>query len=334
MERTHAASAKRLQATKASGLIAHSWVLTWAGAMVGAAIASWQLLPTLHAMVVSGVGQAANLAAVHATDHTVATAANGALLAGLATVGQQRLGELLSLGGIIVCAAAIGALLMHLMMVRSGWQPRRTVPNAAVMPLDMGRRAVACAGWTIAAAASLLVLVAWVWRSAPVLAASLQMASTSTVLTVCSRALVITLVTILLAIGTLHLLWRSWQIYAAQRMTKPEVEREQHEAAVSPAIRQALRRIAGQATYVPTLVCYDQEHAVAIAWHAATMTSPVLVWHRRDAAARLAVHTAQRTGTAVCRDLQLTHVLRSVAPGTVIPSAHWPALASAVAAQT
>ncbi len=334
MERTHAASAKRLQATKASGLIAHSWVLAWAGATAGAALASWQLLPTIHAMVRTSVGQAASLAAAHATDHNVGPGTDGTRLAGLAAVGQQRLGELLSLGGSIVCAAAIGALLMHLMMVRSGWQPRRAVQHAAVIPPTMGRRASASSAWALAAAVNLLVLVAWVWHSAPVLAAPLHMVSTSIALTVCSRALVITLVTLLLAIGTLHLLWRSWQIHGAQRMTKPELEREQREAAVSPAIRQALRRIAGQADYIPTLVCYDHEHAVAIAWHAATMTNPVLVWHRRDAASRHAVRDAQRTGTAVRRDLQLTHALRSVAPGAVIPSEHWPALATAVAAQT
>lgn len=329
MERTYAASAKRLQASKASGLVAHSWVLAWAGASAGAALASWQLLPNIRAAVDTGINRAVGLAAMPSSGAGARPVAQP--LTNLTTSGQQQLSELLTLGGSIACAAAIGALLVHFMMVRSGWLPRRALPDAAVVPNTMGQRASATLAWTVAAALSLLVLVGWVWRSAPVLAAPLQMVSPSTVVAVCAPALAITVVTLLLTIGTLHLLLRVWQLHVAQRMTKPELDREQREAAVSPAIRQALRRIAGQVQYAPTLVCYDHEYAVAIAWHAATMVSPVLVWHRRDAASRYAVRDALHRGTAVRRDLQLTTALRNVAAGAVIPQTYWPALAAAVA---
>ncbi|MBP9085802.1 MAG: EscU/YscU/HrcU family type III secretion system export apparatus switch protein [Kofleriaceae bacterium] len=329
MERTHAASAKRLQASKASGLIAHSSMLTWAGATTGAAIASWQLLPSVRAVVSTGIEQAVRLASEQPTppgaDSVIAP------LTILRAAGQQHLGVGLTLGGSIACAAAMGALLVHLAMVRSGWLPRRPRQDAALVPDTMAHRAGYLTAWALAAVVSLLVLGGWVWRSAPVLAAPLQMVATSTVVAVCTRALAITVVTLLLATGALHLLLRVWQIHAAQRMTKPELERERRDASVSPAIRQAMRRLAGQAHYVPTLICYDHQSAVAIAWHAATMIHPVLVWHHRDAASRQSVRDAQRGGTTVRRDLALTQALRNISPGEVIPQAHWPALAAAVA---
>ncbi len=299
--------------------------------MVGALGASWQLLPTIRAAVTSGVQQAANMAAIRPRVGGAAPAAHPN--SSLTAVGQHQLGELFVVGGSIAGAAALAALLVHLAMVRSGWLPRRPRQDAAVVPNNMVRRVGATVAWTLTATVSLLVLVGWVWRSAPVLAAPLHMVPATIVFAACARALAITVGLLLVAIGALHLLMRSWHIHRAQLMTKPELTREQREASVSPAIRQALRRLAGQPAYVPTLVCYDHAHAVAIAWHAATMTSPVLVWHRRDAASRHAVRDAQRTGTAVRRDVQLTAALRSVASGAVIPHQHWPALATAVAQQ-
>lgn len=317
MERSLAASPRRISASRQSGQVAHSRLLPWAGAIAGAALAGWQ-------------GRAAVAAAV-AQDLGNATVARP----DLASAWHRTARILLTVGGSLACAAAIGALLVHLLMVRSAWLPKRHVDHAPAIPSNGLTRARSWLGWSLASAGVLAGLLGWLWLSAPVLAATLQpsAATASVVTAVVLRALVVTIAIALLALGVAHWLWRWWLLAQAQRMSVDEVRREQRESAPAPAIRNAAKRAHATAQIAPTIVVYDQAHAVAIAWDPTHVPTPCIIWQRTGAGGQAAVRLAQQQGTPVRHAPAVVAQLAAVAVGSNVPQAAWPALAQVIAAQ-
>ncbi len=316
MERSLAASPRRISASRQSGQLAHSRLLPWAGAVGGAALAGWQARSVVAAAV--------------AHDLRNVTAAEPDL-----TTAWHRTARIaLTLGGSLACAAAIGALLVHLLVVRSAWLPKRHIDHAPTISSNSLTRARSWLGWSLASAGVFGGLLGWLWLSAPVLAATLhsRTPTPSVITNIALRALVSTVAIAVLVLGIAHWLWRWWLLAQAQRMTVEEVQREQRESAPAPAIRNAAKRAHANAQVAPTIVVYDHARAVAIAWDPAHVPVPCIVWQRTGAAGQAAVRLAQQHGTHVRHAPALVAQVAPIAVGNTVPKTAWPALARLIAA--
>jgi flagellar biosynthesis protein FlhB len=305
--RTLEPSPRRIAATRAAGVVVSSRLLTWAAAMIAATIVSWLLRDRVVTAATQGLRQAAGVPGN----------------AALATIR-----ELLWMAMQLVGAAAACALTVHVLMIRGVVVPRRKQRDAAAIEHGPMMR---CFSALVAHGAGLVVALAcgyWLWLSAAVIVSPLHGESVAVVVWLTLRALVATVVPMIVIIGVVHMAWLTWSIQRAMRMTVDQARREQRESETPPAIS-AGRKTLASTDRVPAMICYDGNCAVAIDWNPGRDSPPRIDWIRWGAAGNLAIRSAVQRGVTVRRDPALVADLQVHGTGD-IPSTSWPQLAKAI----
>lgn len=269
----------------------------------------------------------------------------------------------LPLGG----AAALAALVAHIAQTRGVWLPRRRIPGAPAAETGPSSRTLRAAFDLAAAAAIGGVTVAWLWRSAPRLAALVELqpvaatapsvpappagsvaaasvAASSGVAGISplftgSAALLANLAAALLVAwavcGILDALLRHAALSRALAMTPAEQREDTRLAGGDPrwrAHRSAVRRGLDPATAVAgaTLLVLGDSAAAAIAWDAALRPIPVRTAVGLGPLATQLLGLARRHRIPVHRDPSLAAAL--VHSDGPVPERYWPRVAEIIAA--
>jgi len=250
----------------------------------------------------------------------------------------------------VLGAAASAALIGHLAQTRAVWLPRRRIADAPALeagPLPRARRA---AGELAAAVVIGGVAFAWLWWTAPRIAAlvavdPLAPVASAAPLPAASRLLVGTaglltrlaalLVVAWAALGLLDALVRQAALARALAMTKAEKRQDDRLAGADPrwrARRAAIQRgpSASEAVAGAALVLLGDDVAVAVAWDPVRRPIPVRTATGRGPRQAQLLGLARRYRIAIHRDPALAAAL--VDGEGPVPEPYWPRLAEIVAA--
>lgn len=287
-------------------------------------------------------------AVVHRLGAAIAAACSGRAALAPAALPEAVVATALPIAG----AAAGAALLAHLAQTRAAWLPRRRIAGAPAVETGALPRTRRAAGELAAAAVIGGVAFAWLWWTAPRIAAlvaidpvaspvasltasppaaSHLLASATALLANLAMALVLAWI----ALGVLDALVRHAALARALAMTPAEKRDDDRLAGADPqwrARRAALQRGPGASDAVAgaSLVLVGDDLAIAIAWDPARRPIPIRTATGRGPRAAQLLGLARRHQIAIHRDLALAAALAG-GDGPV-PEPHWPRLAEIVAA--
>ena len=250
----------------------------------------------------------------------------------------------------VLGAAASAALIGHLAQTRAVWLPRRRIADAPALeagPLPRARRA---AGELAAAVVIGGVAFAWLWWTAPRIAALVAVdpvapaapaapSPAASRLLVGTAALLTRLAALLVvawaALGLLDALVRQAALARALAMTKAEKRQDDRLAGADPrwrARRAAILRgpSASEAVAGASLVLLGDDAAVAVAWDPVRRPIPVRTATGRGPRQAQLLGLARRYRIAIHRDPALAAAL--VDGEGPVPEPYWPRLAEIVAA--
>lgn len=230
---------------------------------------------------------------------------------------------------------ALAAFVAHVAQTRALWLPRRRIAGAPVVaPARVRRQALDTAAATVIG----VVAFAWLWLTAPRLAALLSLeptlprvaAAVAAALASCLAALAIAWV----VLGALDALVRRVELDRALAMTAAEKREDDRLAAADPRWRARRLAIArgttSDAVARATLLVLGDDVAVAIAWDAHRQPVPLRTAIGRGARATQLLGLARRHRVAVHREAALA--ARLADHEGPVPEAHWARLAEIVAA--
>jgi len=229
-------------------------------------------------------------------------------------------------------AAAIAAVIAHVAQTRSLWLPRRRIDGAPTLPRAAGSRA---AFELVGAVVIGAVAFGWLWTTAPMLAALVELRDASGAVGAAIASLVIALAIAWLALGIVDALIRRVQLADALAMTPTEKRDDDRLSAADPRWARRRRELArepavGPAVARAAVVLLGDDVAVAIAWDPVRQPVPLRTATGRRARATQLIGLARRHRIAVHRDAALAASL--VDGEGRIAEAHWPRLAEIVAA--
>jgi flagellar biosynthesis protein FlhB len=244
----------------------------------------------------------------------------------------------LAIAAPVVAAAAMVAMVGHVVQTRAAWLPRRRVPGAPQPPRDAAARTRGfgvelCGGIGFAAAT-----LAWLWLVAPRLAAVVELTDSDRLAAVAAliAGFTATLAAGWAVLGVVDALLRRIQVAGALRMTAAEKRDDDRLAAADPRWRQHRDRAArdvSPAAVVPgaCLVVLGDGVAAAIGWDPVRRPIPVRLAAGRGVRATQLLALARRHGVPVHRDQALATAIVADDDGPVA-RALWPRLAEIVAA--
>jgi flagellar biosynthesis protein FlhB len=318
--------------------------------------------------LVGAAAGAATLVALGATGRAIAHrlgAAIAAACSGRPALAPAALPEaVLAMALPIAGAAAIAATIAHLAQIRAAWLPRRRIPGAPALEAGALPRTRRAAGELAAATVIGGVAFAWLWQTAPHLAAlvaidpiapravaqtswpprwpssspasspafaSPLLASTAALLANLAVALVLAWI----ALGMLDALVRHAALARALAMTPAEKRQDDRLAGADPrwrARRAVLQRApsASAAVAGASVVLVGDDAAVAIVWDPVRRPVPIRTATGRGPRASQLLGLARRYQIAIHRDPVLAAAL--VSGDGPVPEPHWPRLAEIVAA--
>ena len=232
--------------------------------------------------------------------------------------------ELLAIGGPLIIAAALTALVAHLVQTRTAWLPRRRVPGAPYVP----RARIGRAAFELASAAAVAAIAtAWLWQHVEDVAGATSLSAAARLVMRLAMVLVIAWV----ALGIGDALARNLLLGRALMMTDAERREDERLAAADPRWRTRRQELAREPSLAGVaVVLVGDDLAIAIAWHASRQPVPSRTEIGRGVHATRLAALARRHGVAVFRDASLATTLGD-AEGPV-PEAAWPRLADIVAA--
>jgi flagellar biosynthesis protein FlhB len=242
----------------------------------------------------------------------------------------------------ILGAAAVAAAIAQLAQTRTAWLPRRRIRGAPALDAGPGPRTRRTAGELAAAGAIGGVAFAWLWRSAPQLAALTELADRSE--PTASAPLLAGAATLLISLGgalaaawivtgVLDAIARRAAYTRALAMTAADKREDDRLTGADPRWRSRRAQFAGGAPDTvagAAVVVLGDGAAVAIAWDPVRQPIPVRTATGRGPRATQLVALARRHAIAVHRDPALAAVL--VDGDGPISEPHWPRLAAIVAA--
>lgn len=345
-------SARRRALSRRAGLHAASPLLVAAAAGAAALVA----ISATGGAVVRRLGSA--IAAACAGGAGLSPATDSAARTGMppstALAPSTTVDAVLAIVLPIAGAAAAAAVVVHLMQTGALWLPRRRIAGAPVLEGGPGLRSRR-ATFDLAAATLLGgTAFAWLWLSAPRLAALTDVASParaaivgvvaaptawSRTIPATAAALLAHLVAVLVVawavLGVLDALVRRAGLARALAMTPTEKRDDDRLAGADPRWR--ARRAAAQRGVSPSeavagasLLLLGDNAAVAVAWDPRRRPVPVRTASGRGVLATQLLGLARRYQVPVHRDPALVTAL--VDGDGPIPERHWPPLAEVVAA--
>jgi len=250
----------------------------------------------------------------------------------------------------VLGAAASAALIGHLAQTRAVWLPRRRIADAPALEAGPSARARRAAGELAAAVVIGGVAFAWLWWTAPRIAALVAVdpvapaapaapSPAASRLLVGTAALLTRLAALLVvawaALGLLDALVRHAALARALAMTKAEKQTDDRLAGADPrwrARRAAILRgpSASEAVAGASLVLLGDDAAVAVAWDPVRRPIPVRTATGRGPRQAQLLGLARRYRIAIHRDPALAAAL--VDGEGPVPEPYWPRLAEIVAA--
>jgi flagellar biosynthesis protein FlhB len=319
-------SPRRLALARASGLTAASPRVVGIAALVGTLVAIAVLGRAAATRVGAWIAEACNASDGHLA-HSDAAAGQPGSSAPLFDVARIAR-NVLELALPILALAALAALVAHFAQTRAFWLPRRKLPGAPVVPRHHGT----WAAFDLASVATMgAVAVAWLWITAPQLAALVHdPRAAGLALTSFAATLAIAWVTL----SACDALLRRHQLATALAMTREEKREDDRLAAADPRWRaqrlSAMRVSVSAAVARAAIVIVGDDTAVAIAWDPTRQPVPLRTAIGRRARAMQLAALARRHRIAVHRDVDLARAL--VDSEGPVPDAHWQRLAEIVAA--
>ncbi|HEY5948360.1 MAG TPA: EscU/YscU/HrcU family type III secretion system export apparatus switch protein [Kofleriaceae bacterium] len=232
----------------------------------------------------------------------------------------------------LLAVAALAAVVAHFAQTRALWLPRRRLANApAVEPARVRRSALDLA--TCAAVG--VVAFAWLWTTAPRLAALLSIDAPLAAVASAIASFIVVLAVTWIAVGTLDALLRRADLQRALAMTVSEKREDDRIAAADPrwrARRLELARGPSATTAVAkaAVLLLGDDIAVAIEWDARRQPVPARTITGRRARATQLLGLARRHRVPVHRDAQLAAAL--VDGDGPVPDTYWSRLAEIIAA--
>ncbi len=259
--------------------------------------------------------------------------------------------DVLALALPILAAAALAAILAHLLQTRAAWLPRRPLPGAPSLPAGAAARGRRAALDLIAAATIGVVAFGWLWWAAPRLAAlsSISIPLAAAALVISALAALAIAWTVL---GAGDALLRHAAVGEALHMTAREKRDDERQAAADPRWRSLRARLARSPARSPaardattavaraTLLVLGDDLAVAIEWDPIRRPIPIRTATGRGVRATQLLGLARRYRLPVHRDARLASRLVTTTPAPsaspiragAIDEALWPQLAEIVAA--
>jgi flagellar biosynthesis protein FlhB len=298
-------------------------------------------LHAASAALTGAVAAAAALVALAALGGTLADRLGAAIAAacrGRAVLIPGALAEaVLGAALPLAAAAAVAAVIAHLAQTRGAWLPRRRIAGAPVLdsgPVPRARRtAFDLAGAVVIGGATL----AWLWRSAPDVAALTALDPAAALLAGGAALLASVAVALIVAwtvLGVLDALLRHAGLARALAMTAREKRDDERVAGSDPRWprwRARARALpAGAAVAGSSLLLLGDDTAIAVAWDPLRRPVPVRTATGRAARATQLLGLARRHRLPVHRDAALAAAL--VDGDGPIPEQHWPRLAAVIAA--
>jgi flagellar biosynthesis protein FlhB len=285
----------------------------------------------------------AAIAAIGLTGHTAAAQLGTWLAAACdesptALAPDRLAGATIAIGTPLLVAAALAALVAHVVQTRGVWIPRRRLPGAPILPDDATARLRATGFAIIAGVGIAAATLAWLWAAAPRLANVTAIANDRLPRT--GAAFIVgfasTLAFALVAIGVLDAVARLARHASGLRMTAAEKREDERLAAADPRWRRARAAAArgddvAEAVRGATLLVVGDRVAAAVVWDAVRRPVPVCVATGRGARAHQLLALARHHGVAIHRDTVLATALVGDADGSVA-QVRWPRLAEIVAA--
>ncbi len=253
-------------------------------------------------------------------------------------------GAVLALAAPMIAAAALAAIVAHVVQTRSVWLPRRRILGAPTLPADAAARARGTAFTLVAALGLAAATLIWLWTVAPRLGTLLAIDDAGRL--VAGAAFIAGFATTLalgwVVLGVVDAVARWVQLAAALRMSATEKREDDRLAGADPRWRQARASAArrshpradddiGDAVRGASLVIRGEGIAAAISWHAVLRPIPTRLVAGRGARATQLLALARHHGVAIHTDTALAVSLAADADGPIAP-AHWHRLAGVVAA--
>ncbi len=235
--------------------------------------------------------------------------------------------------------AAIAAIAAHVAQTRGLWLPRRRIEGALAAPRHRGLLDLLGA-FLVGTTA-----FAWLWLTAPRLAALVTAPPAQAALAV--AAFLATLAIAALALGTLDALLRHAALGNALAMTADEKRQDERLSAADPRWRARRLEVARADSRAPrqlvaaaNLLLVGDDVAVAIAYDPLRSPAPTRIAVGRGAAATQLLAHARRQALPIHRDAQLAAALAADAAHAsalttrehAIDEARWPRLAEIIAA--
>jgi flagellar biosynthesis protein FlhB len=220
----------------------------------------------------------------------------------------------------VLGAAAVAAVVAHLVQTRALWLPRRRLAGAPAPARSRGAHAAVELGGAVAIGA---IAAGWLWLVTSRLAALFEVEPASGGSALAS--IVATTAIGLVGIAAVDAMVRRFELAAGLRMTAAERREDLRQAGLDPRWRASRRDELAHAT---VLILGDGV-AAAIAWDPIHRPVPVRVAAGRGPEATRLVGLARRDRVPVHREPILA---RELADATTIAEATWPRLAEIVAA--
>lgn len=302
----------------------------------------------------AAVGAAAAASAILARDaaHTLGTWL-AAACDGHAALSPAALPRAIAtLAAPLLGLAAVAAIAAHVAQTRGLWLPRRRIEGAPAIPRRRGLYDL------LAAIVVGTTAFAWLWLTAPRLAALVTAPPAQSALAV--AAFLATLAIAVVALGTLDALLRHAALANALAMTAEEKRQDERLSAADPRWRahrleqaRADARAAGKQPAAPSrdhldareliaaasLLLVGDDVAVAIAYDPIRHPTPTRIAAGTGPAATQLLAHARRQALPIHRDAQLAAALAADATAAqrasaepAIAEAHWPRLAEIIAA--
>jgi flagellar biosynthetic protein FlhB len=346
-------SARRLALARQAGLTAASPVL-----VAGLAAAAVAIVVVTVAGSGSALGEAVRSACTFGGGGGTGAAGFGGVgsggsgssgAGGVITAGGASLAALLNLprtvltfAAPILVAAALAALVAHLVQTRTLWLPRRRIDHAPALDRGPAARTRSAAFDLLAVVVCGAVAFAWLWLLAPRIARLVELEPHAMLVAfgALGASLVATIACTWIAIGVLDALARHLELGNALAMTTTEKREDDRLSSADPRWARQRALAAGDASSeglalsnavaACAVVILGDDLAVAIAWDATRRPIPTRVAIGRRARATQLVGLARRHRIAVHRDPALARALGD-GEGPV-PDTRWRDLADVLVA--
>ena len=348
-------SPRRRALARAAGLTPANPLLT-AAAALGAAAATSAILArdaahTLAAWLAAACDAPGTPLAAHAAAPSNATAGAAAPAAlspeslphAVAALAPESLPHAVAtIAAPLLALAAVAAITAHLAQTRGLWLPRRRIEGAPASPRRRGLVDLLAASVVGATA------FAWLWLTAPRLAALVTAPPAQAALAL--AAFVATLAIAVIVLGTLDALLRHAALGDALAMTAEEKRQDDRLSAADPRWRarrmelaradaridaRADARTPRELIAAANLLVVGDDVAVAIAYDPMRRPTPTRVAAGRGATATQLLAHARRQALPIHRDAPLAAALAADAPTSrerPVPEEHWARLAEIIAA--